>query len=435
MKKSPLPSIGDAFELPCGAVLPNRLAKVAMTEGLGDASNRATPGHEILYKRWSDGGAGLLITGNIQVDRRYMERPGNIAIDGPQSDESLSRLAAMSAAGTENNNQFWAQIGHAGRQTPAIMCEQSVGPSDVPTGLSDYFAKPRALEHEEILDVINRFEYAAKVVQDCGFTGIQLHAAHGYLFNQFLSPDVNTRTDEWGGPLENRAKLLLETIRRVRDAVGKDFPISVKLNVADFLEGGFGPEESIKVATWLRDLSTDLIEISGGTAEEPSMFLANRERMNADRAVHIEESDIAKEAYFLEYAREIRNATSIPLMVTGGFRTKAGMNAALEVGATDIIGIGRPLCVGTDLPQKLLQNTIEQLPTLELELKLKEGEVDPDTPAEMLEFINKLGPGLWFQFQVMNMGWGNDPDTELGLMAGMAALQENDAKAAQELKW
>lgn len=426
------PSINDSFVLPCGSRVSNRLVKCAMTEGLSDAQNHATEAHQTLYEKWSAGGAGLVLTGNIQVDRRYMERPGNIAIDGPQTGEALSQLKATVAAGTKYGNHFWAQLGHAGRQTPAIISAETVGPSDIASGLSDYFGKPRALRSAEIVEIINRFVVAAKVVRECGFTGLQIHAAHGYLFNQFLSPDVNNRTDEWGGCLENRARLLLETVREVRGAVGDDFPISVKLNCADFHQGGFEKDEAIQVATWLKDLRTDLIEVSGGTAEEPSMFLANRDHVNEEKAVAIKESAIAREAYFLEYAREIRDATSVPLMVTGGFRTKSGMNAALESNATDFIGVGRPLSVNPNLLNQLLDEEIDQLPAWELELRLKDGEIDPGTPPEMVAYINKLGPGLWFQNQVMRMGLG-DPDPSMGLLEGMTALQENDAKAASEL--
>ncbi|MBK8972326.1 MAG: NADH:flavin oxidoreductase [Hahellaceae bacterium] len=305
-------TINDTFTLPCGAVLSNRLVKAAMTEGLADRRNHATQQHQTLYRKWSRSGAALLLTGNIQVDRRYMERPGNIAIDGKQPKSALIALTQLAAAGVESNNHFWAQISHAGRQTPVTISRESVGPSNVGSRLSDYFGPPRALGSAEILEIIERFVHAAKIVQDCGFTGLQIHAAHGYLINQFLSPDVNTRTDEWGGSLKNRARILLETTSRVRSVVGDSYPISVKLNVADFHKGGFVAEEAVQLAKWLSDRKVDLLELSGGTAEEPSMFLANRDHLNEERSTPIKSSTIAKEAYFLDYARQIRAVTSVP---------------------------------------------------------------------------------------------------------------------------
>ncbi len=235
-------SISTPFTLPCGAVLKNRLSKAAMTEGLGDGRNRATEGHVKLYRRWAEGGAGMLLTGNVHVDRRYLERPGNVAIDGPQSAEALAALRAYAEAGTVNNTHLWMQISHAGRQTPASVSKEPVGPSDKQLDMPGaQFGKPRALTGAEIEDVIRRFAHAATIARETGFTGVQIHGAHGYLISEFLSPDVNNRTDEWGGSLENRARLLLEIVRAVRKAVGADFPISVKLNSADFQRGGFTP--------------------------------------------------------------------------------------------------------------------------------------------------------------------------------------------------
>ena len=220
-------NIESALKLPCGVEVKNRICKAAMTEGLADEQNRATDKHVTLYSRWAEGGAGILLTGNIQIDHRYLERPGNVVVEGKQSNEQLSRLRAYAEAGTKNNTHLWAQISHAGRQTPAAVAPTPVGPSDIQLKMPGAaFGKPRALEHDEILDIIARFAHTAKVLQDSGFTGVQLHGAHGYLISEFLSPDINTRTDEWGGSLENRARLLLESIRAVRKAVGDKFPVA-----------------------------------------------------------------------------------------------------------------------------------------------------------------------------------------------------------------
>ncbi|MEP5263481.1 MAG: NADH:flavin oxidoreductase, partial [Nitratireductor sp.] len=265
-------NISSPLTLPCGATLKNRIAKGAMTEGLGDPFNRATSGHVRLYRRWAEGGAGMLLTGNVQVDRRCVQHPGNVAIDGEQSNEAIAALREYAKAGTANDTHLWMQISHAGRQTPALVNKEPVGPSDKALEMpGSQFGKPRALTDTEIEDVIRRFAHTATIARDTGFTGVQIHGAHGYLVSEFLSPDVNTRTDEWGGSLENRARLLLETVRAVRRAVGDDFPVSVKLNSADFQRGGFSHEDAVRVAAWLDAEKLDLLEVSGGTYEQPRL--------------------------------------------------------------------------------------------------------------------------------------------------------------------
>jgi 2,4-dienoyl-CoA reductase-like NADH-dependent reductase (Old Yellow Enzyme family) len=217
-------ALDSPLTLPCGATLPNRLCKAAMTEGLADARLRATARHEVLYRRWSEGGAGLLVTGNVQVDRRVLERPGNVAIDmtDPQttSPEARARLAAWARAATTTGSALWMQISHAGRQSPRYVTAEPVGPSAVQLELLGNYARPRALTEAGILDVIERFAQAAVIARETGFSGVQVHSAHGYLLSSFLSPVTNRRDDAWGGPLENRARLLLETVRAVRRAVG-----------------------------------------------------------------------------------------------------------------------------------------------------------------------------------------------------------------------
>ncbi|MFA9472615.1 MAG: NADH:flavin oxidoreductase/NADH oxidase family protein, partial [Deltaproteobacteria bacterium] len=298
--------------LPCGAVLQNRIGKGAMTEGLADSNDNATKRHDTLYGTWSDGGAGMLLTGNVMVDRRYLERPGNVVIDGNGGEDALRTWAA---AGTRAGNHLWMQINHPGRQCTRMSSSHPVSPSAVHLeGMMGLAAPPRALEVEEIHDIIRRFAHVASTAKETGFTGVQIHSAHGYLSSQFLSPRVNRRTDEWGGPLENRARFLLEVYKATREAVGPSFPVSVKLNSADFQKGGFSREESAQVAAWLAELGLDLLEISGGTYEQMALF---GDKGEADQPKA--ESTQRREAYFLEYARDIRGALDgTPLMVTGG---------------------------------------------------------------------------------------------------------------------
>ena len=390
-------NIENSLTLPCGAEIKNRICKAAMTEGLADEQNRATEKHVTLYSRWAEGGSGILLTGNVQIDHRYLERPANVVIEGEQSNEQISRLRAYAEAGTKNNTHLWMQISHAGRQTPAAVAPTPVGPSDVQLKMPGAaFGKPRALEHDEILDIIQRFAHAAKVAQDTGFTGVQLHGAHGYLLSEFLSPDVNTRTDEWGGSLENRARLLLEAIRAVRKAVGDKFPVALKLNSADFQKGGFSHEDSVQVATWLNDEGLDLLEVSGGTYEQPKLVGLDNLTLNPDRAESLRESTVAREAYFLDYAKDIRAVFKNPMMVTGGFRSRAGMDAALAADACDMIGLGRPLCVDTQIVNKLIDGSEDTTTIFEKSLEIGPKFLRPllglNSPSRTMASLEWLGP-------------------------------------------
>ncbi|MCA8889976.1 MAG: hypothetical protein KDA46_14170, partial [Parvularculaceae bacterium] len=266
-------TIAEPLTLPCGVRLKNRLVKAAMTEGLADENNRATGRHGVLYRRWAQGGAGLLITGNIMVDRRFLERPGNVAIDGEPTAEAMRALEHFAQAATDAGAEVMVQLSHPGRQTPSYVAKTPLAPSAVALGLpGGQFGAPRALSHDEIIDVIARFANAASVVKAAGFSGVQVHGAHGYLISEFLNPLANRRTDEWGGPLENRARLLLRTVAAVRAKVGSGFPVSVKLNSSDFQKGGFSFDECLQVIDWLNEEGIDFLEISGGSYEQPKMM-------------------------------------------------------------------------------------------------------------------------------------------------------------------
>lgn len=347
------------LELPCGLVLKNRLAKAALTEGIADPRNRATPDLVRLYGRWAQGGAGLLITGNVQVDRRYLERPGNVVVDG---NGGLDALAEVAAAGSADGTCIWMQINHPGRQTPIALHPQPAAPSAVPLELGEAgfngirFGDPRALSGEEVEDIVRRFGHVAAIARQCGFSGVQIHAAHGYLLSQFLSPRANRRTDRWGGPLENRARLLLEAVRAARRALGPGLAVSVKLNSSDFQKGGFTHEECLQVARWLEAEGLDLLELSGGNYEQPSMVGGGQD---AD-PLPVKESTRRREAYFLAYAESVRASVRTPIMLTGGFRSRAVMDAALAEGAADVIGLGRPMCAEPDAPSALLARRAER---------------------------------------------------------------------------
>jgi 2,4-dienoyl-CoA reductase-like NADH-dependent reductase (Old Yellow Enzyme family) len=404
----------QSLTLPCGAVLPNRLSKAAMTEGLATAEGIPTAELARLYGLWSDGGAGMLLSGNIIIDKDHLERPGNVVIDRPPSPQMHDALVGWATAATRNGNQFWAQISHAGRQTQKLVNKNPKAPSAVKLGLpGGQFGEPVALMIDEIDDIVQRFGVCAAAVKEAGFTGVQIHAAHGYLLSQFLSPRSNQRIDVYGGDLANRARALLEVVASVRAAVGPDFPVAVKLNSADFQKGGFAFEESLQVAQWLQEASIDLIEISGGTYEQPKLLgLAGMEEEEKQNVV---QSTMMREAYFVDFAIAMREKVSVPLMVTGGFRLRAAMEQALESGAADLIGLGRPMCVMTDAPNQLMAG-LEELPRYENYLSLFPAWLAWMGNVKILKAVAGFAVQYWFYAQIDSIGRTGSADPKITVL-------------------
>ena len=414
------------LSLPCGATLPNRLAKGAMTEGLATPDGRPTEELARLYGIWADGGAGMLLTGNIIVDKDHLERPGNVVIDREPDADMAARLAAWASAGTRAGNHLWAQISHGGRQTQKLVNPAPKSSSDVPLALpGGQFGKPVPLTREEIADLVRRWAVAAKACRDAGFTGVQIHGAHGYLVSQFLSPRANRRTDDYGGSIENRARFLLEIVAAVRAAVGPDFPISVKLNSADFQKGGFAFEESLQVVQWLEAASVDLIEISGGTYEQPKLMgIAG---MEEEEAQNVAPSTAAREAYFVDFARAMQDAVSVPLMVTGGFRTRAAMEQALATGAADVIGLGRPMCVVTDAPRQLLAGA-DVLPRFEDRVDLLPGWLGFLKRFQLVKAISGFAGIYWFYQQLWLLGHEGRTDVDFSVMRALRLVEARNKR-------
>ena len=408
--------MNESFTLPCGQVIKNRFCKAAMTERIAKGNNLAHQGHVNLYDRWAEGNIGILLTGNVQVDRRNLEGPANVVIDKNNYKEQYDDLKAWSAAGTKNNTQLWMQISHAGRQTPGEINSSPLAPSNIGLKIpGKNYGTPIPMTEEDILDVIDRYVFTAKIARDTGFTGVQFHSAHGYLLSEFLSPDINNRTDAWGGSLENRARIHIEIINKCRKEVGEDFPISVKLNSADFQKGGFTADESIQVAQMLEDAGVDIIEISGGTYEQPKLIGVDDLTINPKRSEERKESTIAREAYFLEYAQDIRKAVSLPLMVTGGFRTREGIEDALQSNVCQMVGIGRPLCADPYCIKKMIEGEIETLPSFEKTLSLGPSILSPSSPFTIIKVINAFGAMAWFYQQIKNMAKGQMPNHKQNL--------------------
>jgi 2,4-dienoyl-CoA reductase-like NADH-dependent reductase (Old Yellow Enzyme family) len=419
--------LSNPVKLPCGARLSNRLAKAAMSEGMANLDNHATPQLVTLYRRWARSGAGLLLSGNIQVDRSHLERPLNLVVD----DESgMSELARLAEAGKSQGAHFWAQLSHTGRQVAAAINAAPLAPSaveiDAIRGTGYTFAPPRAMTEAEIQHSIGQFAGAASKVREAGFTGIELHAAHGYLISQFLSPLSNKRTDRWGGgTLENRSRFLLEVLAAVRKAVGPGFPLAIKLNASDFQKGGFTNAQCVALVKVLNDSSLDLLELSGGSLEQPKVVGVTIKDEGEDKP---RDSTRKREAYFVEFAGAVRAAASMPVMVTGGFRTVAGMSQALANGDLDLVGLGRPMLTQTDLPARFrtAAGMIEALEAGDLDV-VGLGRpliANPETPKRLLSGEINRAPAPeatlspfhllpWNSLQLERLGEGLDPDLSL----------------------
>jgi 2,4-dienoyl-CoA reductase-like NADH-dependent reductase (Old Yellow Enzyme family) len=330
-------SVFSPLELPNGTIVPNRIGKAAMEENMADADHAPSEALLRIYSAWAAGEVGLIITGNVMVDIRAMTGPGGVVLE---DDTYLDRFKAWAAASRKGGAQVWMQINHPGRQMPAGLGQETVAPSAIGLDLgaqSKQFPVPRELTAPEIGDIVQRFVTTATLAERAGFTGVQVHAAHGYLLSQFLSPLSNKREDQWGGSLQNRARLLLDVVRGIRAAVAPDFSVSVKLNSADFQRGGFSPEDARAVVALLAPLGVDLVELSGGSYEAPAMMGETRD----DRT-------LAREAYFLEFAKDIASVATIPLMVTGGIRRRAIAEQVIESGVA-MAGIATALAIEPDL--------------------------------------------------------------------------------------
>lgn len=312
-----------------------------MEENMADDDHAPSSGLLSLYEAWAEGGAGLIVTGNVMIDARAMTGPGGVVLE---NDRRLDRFEAWAQAGRARGAQLWMQINHPGRQMPAALGQQTLAPSAVSLNLggslSKQFAAPKEMTAAEIADVERRFVTSAVLAERAGFGGVQIHAAHGYLLSQFLSPLSNHRQDRWGGSLENRARLLLDVVRGVRAAVAPGFAVSVKLNSADFQRGGFSPEDAQAVVAMLAPLGVDLIELSGGSYEAPAMMGAARDGRT-----------LAREAYFLEFARDIAAVAPMPLMVTGGIRRREVAERVLASGIA-LAGIATALAIEPALPRQ-----------------------------------------------------------------------------------
>lgn len=381
--------LAESFKLPNGTDIPNRIAKSALSEGIAEKEGRPSEALWNLYGRWGAGGAGILFTGNVMVNKAHQVN-ANVMIaekDNPFLD-AYTKLAEVTQ---KHGTHLWMQINHPGRQSPKYLDPAPVSASDV--GMpSKVYAQPRPLTEAEVWDVIERYGDAALIAKQAGMKGAQIHGAHGYLVSQFLSPLTNKREDQWGGSLENRARFALEIYKNMRAKCGDDFPLGIKINSADFQRGAFTEEESMQVIQWLDEAGMDLIEVSGGTYERAAMV-----------GTQHKESTLNREAYFIEFIKKVRDKVKAPLMLTGGFRTVETMNAAIENGELDFIGLGRPFCVYPEVAKELIEGTRTECHVPDLL-----------TGVDKIDMSGMLQTP-WHMFQLARIGMGKEPDPNMDI--------------------
>jgi 2,4-dienoyl-CoA reductase-like NADH-dependent reductase (Old Yellow Enzyme family) len=381
-----LQSLGQTFTLPNGVTIKNRLAKSALSEGIAHANGCPSQALFNLYEQWGKGGAGILFTGNVMVDKKHLVN-ANVMI--AEDETFLDAYTTLAEKAQAEGSHLWMQINHPGRQAPVYLDQAPVSASNVKMP-SKLYLEPRPLTEDEIYDLIERYATAALIAKKSGMKGAQIHGAHGYLVNQFLSPLTNLRKDKWGGSLENRARFVLEIYRNMRQKVGKDFPLGIKINSADFQRGAFTEEESMEVIQMLDAEGMDLIEVSGGTYERAAMVGSQQK-----------ESTKQREAYFMDFIVKVRDKIKTPLMLTGGFRTADTMDKAIENKELDFVGLGRPFCVFPNVANDLLSGKIKECTVPNLK-----------TGVDKIDMTGMLQTP-WHQFQLVRMGKGLAPDLNM----------------------
>lgn len=330
----PEAELGHPLELPCGATLKNRLIKSAMSDSLGDGAGSPTETQIRLYERWAEGGAALSLIGEVQVDPRYPEKPGNLVL-APDGD--LQAMRALARRGSAHGAHIWPQLGHAG-----ALSHSPISRPRGPSALDVQELRCRGMSLDDICELPGAYARAAVLAKDTGFTGVQIHAGHGFLLSQFLSPLFNRRMDTYGGPIAGRFRIVDEVIDAVRQAVGASFPIGIKINSTDRLVGGLTEEDALQAVRMLDRTSVDLIDISGGT------YFPGAEAA----------SDGAPSSgpYFLDFAGEAKTLTSIPVVATGGFQTRDQAISAVKGGFVDAVSLARAMALNPELAKTWLSN-------------------------------------------------------------------------------
>lgn len=309
-----------------------------------------------LYEEWGKGEFGVVLSGNTFGQYEHLEAQGNPIMRGNEP-ERFEAFKKMAAAAKAHGSKYIVQLSHGGRQTPANITQNPVSASDIQLtkmggqDVTGNFGKPRALTIDGIKEVVDDFANAAKYAYDTGADGIQVHGAHGYLIAQFLSTTTNQRTDQYGGSLENRSRIVIEILDAIRAKVNDPkFLLGIKLNSVEFQAGGFTTEDCRQLCANLEAHGVDFIELSGGTYEELAFSPTKTQKR---------ESTKKREGYFVEFADEVRaGIKQAQIYVTGGFRTAKGMADAVESSSCVGVGLARPVCSEVDLPKKILAKQV-----------------------------------------------------------------------------
>lgn len=316
--------------------LPNRLVRSATAEHMADAGD-GRPRRQLmdLYRELAKGGVGLIITGHMYI---HPSGKAHSEMTGIYNDDLIPDLAELANAVHQEGGKVVVQINHGGMQCNRKTVAEAIAPSVVD---APFLSRPaREMTPAEINHIIMAFGQAARRVKMAGFDGVQIHAAHGYLNSQFLSPFSNRRTDQWGGDQTKRLRFLREVCGAVREQVGRDYPVLIKLGMMDGVEGGLSPEDGVQVVVALEEMELDGVEISGG--------IGGVRALNVKKGIRSED----REAYFLPLARKARPATRLPILLVGGMRSRKVMERVLDDGDADFISLCRPLISEPDLPNR-----------------------------------------------------------------------------------
>lgn len=377
-----------SLELPCGSILKNRLAKAAMSDSLGNGEGDSTEAQSRLYEKWAKGGVALSVIGEVQSDHRYPEKPGNLVLGDRTNHQSIQTLASR---GIIQGSHLWPQLGHAGALSHSPI-SQARGPS----ALDIEGLHCGEMSVDEIKQLPGMYARTALYAKNAGFSGVQLHAGHGFLLNQFLSPLFNHRSDGYGGSVEARSRIVLEVIAEIRRAVGPLFPVAIRINSTDKLEGGITETDALDVVRLLDQSSVDLIDISGGTYFPGA-------KASSDGT-----SDGGP--YFLEFARRAKEVTQVPLMLTGGFDNREQAIAAISSGAVDLIGLARAMVLNPQLPKAWLS---------------KEG-TDPEFPV--FDSPPRGGVTAWYTMRITALGNDSESSFTLDPHSALSVYEARDAQ-------
>lgn len=379
------------LDLPCGARLKNRLVKSAMSDSLGDGAGNATQAQMRLYERWAEGGAALSLIGEVQTSPHYAEKPGNLVL---VPDADLAALQKLAQRGSANSAHIWPQLGHAGALAHGpISTPKGPSPLDV-EGL-----KCDGMSLDDIQDLPRSYAQAATLAKDAGFGGVLIHAGHGFLFSQFLSPLFNHRTDAYGGTVDERFRIIGEVIDAVRKAVGPAYPIGIKINSTDMLEGGLSQDDALEAVQLLDATTVDLIDVSGGT------YFPGAESSS--------DSASSSGPYFIDFAKRAKSITSIPIILTGGFETREQAAKAILEGCADAISLARAMVLNPSLPNAWLSDAGG----------------DPEFP--IFDAPPRGGVTAWYSMRLTALGEDTESRFDLSPADALEAYEARDAERCE----